>query len=477
MPKLRHSLSADHSIHGSPQSNAAQPFRLFEFFAFFCGLNRFSIGLLLTSLSFWSTAQTGRCAEKPNELLEHQAALGDWTTDAPGVRRLIRVEDLPKPNATPSADRGAHIVPRPAGAMPKVPAGFTVELWAEKLENPRKISTAPNGDVFVAESRPGRVTLMRQGPDGKINNTSIFAERLRQPFGIAFYPPGPKPEFVYIANTDSVIRFPYQNGDLKPKGAEQVIAQLPGGGKLRGGGHWSREIVFSSDALKMLVSVGSHSDAGTDEPETNRADVLEFNPDGTGLQLYAWGVRNAVGLAIHPETGQLWGSVNERDLLGDDVPPDYITQIQRGGFYGFPWYYIGNHQDPRYAGRRPDLGDKVIVPDVLLQAHSASLCMTFYTARQFPERYRGRAFAAEHGSWNRASRTGYKVISVPFQHGKATGEYEDFMTGFVTESGDVWGRPVGVTVDSKGALIVTDDAGNCAWRISYRGGGDSRAAR
>lgn len=402
-------------------------------------------------------------------LLEHEAALGDWTTDAPGVRRLLRFGDLPKPNSTPSADKAARIVPRPDGAWPKVPSGFEVDLLAEKLGNPRKITAAPNGDLFVAESGPGRVKLLRQGPDGKVASTSVFAEHLHQPFGIAFFPPGSHPKFMYVANTDSVIRFPYQNGDLQPRGPEQSIAQLPGGGRLRGGGHWTRDIVFSRNGKKMFVSVGSHSDAGNDEPDANRADVLQFNPDGTGFRVYAWGVRNAVGLAIHPQTGQLWASVNERDLLGDDVPPDYITHVQEGGFYGFPWFYIGNHQDPRYPGQHPELADKVIVPDVLLQTHSASMCLTFYNAKQFPAEYRGRAFAAEHGSWNRARRTGYKVISVPMKDGKATGEYDDFMTGFVTESGDVWGRPVGVTLDKQGALIVTDDGGNRIWRVRYTG--------
>jgi glucose/arabinose dehydrogenase len=421
-----------------------------------------SLGLLAGSVLVGTAA-----AAQP--LLEHQAALGDWTTDAPGVRRLIRVEDIPKPNSTPSADKPAHVVPRPAGAWPNVPAGFEVDLLAEKLGNPRKITTAPNGDLFVAESGPGRVKLLRQGPDGKVATSSVFAEHLHQPFGIAFFPQGSHPKYVYVANTDSVIRFPYENGDLQARGPEQAIAQLPGGGRLRGGGHWTRDIVFSRDAKTMFVSVGSHSDAGNDEPETNRADVLEFNPDGTGLRVYAWGVRNAVGLAIHPQTGQLWGSVNERDQLGDDVPPDYITHIQQGGFYGFPWFFIGSHQDPRYTGQHPELADKVIVPDVLLQTHSASLCITFYNAKQFPKDYRRQAFAAEHGSWNRARRTGYKVISVPFDKGQAIGEYGDFMTGFVTDAGEVWGRPVGVTVDKQGALIVTDDGGNCVWRVRYTG--------
>jgi len=411
-----------------------------------------------------------RAGEATGDLLKGVAAMGDWTTDAPGVRRLITIGDLPHPYATSSSDNGPHLVPQPAGAWPKVPKGFTVDLLAEGLDNARKIITAPNGDLFLAESGPGRIKVFHQGKDGTIISTNIFAEHLRQPFGIAFYPPGPKPKFVYVANTYSVVRYPYRKGDLQARGAEEmIVTNIPGGGRLRGGGHWTRDVVFSLDGKKMFVSVGSHSNVSDDALEKNRADVLEYNPDGTGFRVYAWGIRNAVGLAIEPKIGELWGSVNERDELGDNLPPDYITRIQENGFYGWPWYYIGNHQDPRHAGKHPELAGKVIVPDVLLQAHSASLCMTFYTARQFPAQYRGGAFAAEHGSWNRARRTGYKIIYVPLKNGKAAGEYDDFMTGFVTDSRDVWGRPVGMTVDSQGSLLMVDDGANRLWRIRYTG--------
>jgi glucose/arabinose dehydrogenase len=405
-----------------------------------------------------------------SDLRTHQAAMGDWTTDAPGVRRLIAVDDLVPPYITSSSDNGPRVVSRPPGASPKVPAGFVVDLVAERLNNPRKVVTAPNGDLFVAESGPGRLKVLRQGADGKVASTTVFADHLRQPFGIAFYPPGPNPRYVYVGNTDSIVRFPYQNGDLTARGPEEMIVpDIPGGGRLRGGGHWTRDVVFSADAKKMFVSVGSHSNVSDDELETNRADVLQYNPGGTGFRVYASGIRNAVGLAIEPKTGELWGSVNERDGLGDDLPPDYITRIRENGFYGWPWYYIGNHQDPRHKGKHPELAEKIIVPDVLLQAHSASLCLTFYTAQQFPTQYHGWAFAAEHGSWNRARRTGYKVICVPVHDGKPEGEYDDFLTGFVVDSENVWGRPVGVTVDSQGSLIVVDDGGNCVWRVRYTG--------
>jgi glucose/arabinose dehydrogenase len=251
-----------------------------------------------------------------------------------------------------------------------------------------------------------------------------------------------------------------------------IVPDIPSFGRLRGGGHWTRDIVFSPDGKKMFVSVGSRtnlSDTDNNPAEFHRADILVANPDGTGLRVYASGIRNPVGLAISPQTGEVWASVNERDLLGDNLPPDYITHVQEGGFYGWPWYYIGPHQDPRLAGKHPELRDKVIVPDVLLQPHNASLELTFYEGDQFPAEYRGEIFAAEHGSWNRAVRTGYEVIRVPLKGGHATGEYQDFLTGFVTADGDVWGRPVGVAVAPDGSLLVTDDGGNCIWRVSYVG--------
>lgn len=424
-----------------------------------------TIVLLLTACSA-CTAQPAETA--PKAVSKAKDALGDWTTDAPGVRRMLAPADLPPPNATKSVDNGPKKVARPKDAWPKAPAGFEVELLAEGLTNPRKIVTAPNGDLFVAESQANRVKILRLGPDGKVQSTEVFADNLVQPFGIAFYPPGGQPTHVYVANTDSVIRFPYQSGDLKARGQPEKLADLPGGGRLRGGGHWTRDLVFSPDGKKMFVSVGSASN-NDDDPvkEKNRATVLQFNPDGSGLRPFATGVRNSVGLAIEPKTGALWGSVNERDGLGDDLVPDYITHFEDGGFYGWPWYYIGKNQDPKHAGKHPELADKVIVPDVLIQSHSASLCMTFYTADQFPAEYRGDTFAAEHGSWNRSKRTGYKVIRVLMKDGKATGEYEDFLTGFVANDGNVWGRPVGVTVAADGSLIVTDDGGNCVWRVRY----------
>ena len=305
----------------------------------------------------------------------------------------------------------------------------------------------------------------------------VFATGLRQPFGIAFYPPGPSPSYIYIANTDSVVRFAYHNGDEQTKRRAEYLVGLPGGGHLRGGGHWTRDIVFSPDGKKMFVSVGSHSNNSDDAEEKDRADILEFSPDGKEKRIYASGIRNPVGITIDPKTGHLWTSVNERDELGDNVPPDYVTHVEDGGFYGWPWYYIGDHPDPKYNNVHPELRSKVIVPDVLVQAHSASLIMKFYTGQQFPKEYDGDAFAAEHGSWNRSKRTGYKIIRVRMKDGKATGEYDDFVTGFTTSKGDVWGRPVGITVAKDGALLFTDDGSNSLWRVTYTGAAGRSAGK
>jgi glucose/arabinose dehydrogenase len=295
---------------------------------------------------------------------------------------------------------------------------------------------------------------------------------MTKPFGIAFYPLGPDPEFLYVANTNGVIRFPYRNGDLKARGEpEKLSAGLSGGGLLRGGGHWTRDIAFSPDSKKMYVSIGSFSNVSDNAAEADRARIFEFNPDGTDKNVFAWGVRNAVGIKFRPGTNELWMSTNERDELGDDLVPDYISHVERGGFYGWPWFYIGNHQDPRHKGKHAELASKVLVPDVLVQSHSATLNLCFYDGAQFPAEYKGDIFAAFHGSWNRARRTGYKIVRVPIDKatGKARGDYEDFVTGFVTPDGNVWGRPVGMTVAKDGSLLFSEDANKTIWRVSYVG--------
>jgi glucose/arabinose dehydrogenase len=339
------------------------------------------------------------------------------------------------------------------------------------LSEPRVIVRAPNGDLFLAESQANRVRVFRDADgDGKPEVNEVFATGLSRPFGIAFYPLGLEPRFLYVGNTGSVVRFPYRNGDVRATGPAVIVANIPTGREqVGGGGHWTRDLEFTADGKTLLVAVGSRSNVSDDVREKRRADILAFDPDGKNERVYAWGIRNPVGLAKQPETGQLWTSANERDLLGDHLVPDYITHVEEGGFYGWPWYYIGPNQDPRHKGKHPELKDKTIVPDVLVQSHSASLDLTFYDGEQFPRAYRNDIFAAEHGSWNRARRTGYKVIRVPMKDGKATGEYEDFLVGFVTPDGDVWGRPVGVAVAKDGSLMVTDDGSGTVWRVAYVG--------
>jgi glucose/arabinose dehydrogenase len=424
-------------------------------------------------------AQTG------STLLQGAAAFGDWHADHPGVQRIIRPQDLPAPDLAASVGNYVRIVHRTNDQKPIVPNGFEVNLFASGLAGPRLIRVAPNGDVFAAESNAGRIRVLR--PNGnEAPEASVFASGLNGPFGIAFYPPGNDPQWVYVGNTDSVVRFPYRSGDLAARGAAEVIVP-----HLPVGGHRTRDVVFSPDGKTMYVSVGSASNVGdqmgklsatelqkwqSDHPlgaawgnETDRADVLAFDPQGQNRRIYATGIRNCVGMAIEPTSGTIWCSTNERDGLGDNVPTDYITRVRDGGFYGWPWYYIGANEDPRHRGERPDLKDKITVPDVLIQAHSASLEMTFYEATQFPQAYRGNIFAAEHGSWNRSKRTGYKIIRAIVKDGVPTGAYEDFATGFVVNDSEVWSRPVGVAVAKDGALLVSEDANGTIWRITYSG--------
>jgi glucose/arabinose dehydrogenase len=417
-------------------------------------------------------------------LRQGKDAFGSWQLDKPGTIRLIRPQDLPEPGATRSAANVSRVVPKPAGTAPKVPPGFKIELFAKGLDGPRIIRAAPNGDIFVAETDAGRIRVLRAA-DGTSKPTAneVYAIGLHQPFGIAFFPSGNDPQWVYVANTDAVVRFSYRSGDLKASGrAETIVANLP-----HGSGHSTRDVVFTPDDKRMLVSVGSVSNDGEgmgqppggleawagEQPlgaawgyETDRAAVLAFDPDGKNKKLFATGIRNCVGLAIQPRSGTPWCSTNERDGFGDDLVPDYVTSVRENAFYGWPWFYIGGHEDPRHRGERSDLKDKVTTPDVLLQAHSASLGLTFYQGSNFPEDYRGDAFAAEHGSWNRSKRTGYKVVRIRLKEGKPTGAYEDFVTGFVVNDREVWGRPVGVAVAHDGALLISEDGNGTIWRVS-----------
>jgi len=421
---------------------------------------------------------------------------GDWQNDHPGAHHQIHLEDLPAPYATVSAGNAPRTVDRPAGAALSVPAGFQVGLFASGLSGPRLLRTAPNGDIFIAETRRGRIRVLRaaDGADAPSINR-IFAAGLQGPFGIAFYPLGGSPQWVYVANLNSVVRFPYRSGDLRARGPAELIVPLLTDST---GGHTTRDVAFAPDGRRMFISVGSGSNIAEGMPvispddiraweaahargsawgyETHRANILVTDPEGRQrrLGIFATGIRNAVGIAVQPGTGILWASTNERDGLGDDLVPDYVTHVQEGGFYGWPWYYMGNHEDPRHAGERPDLDGQTITPDVPLQSHSAPLEMTFYPPdasgpAAFPAEYRGDIFVASHGSWNRTGRTGSKVIRVRLKNGVPSGGYEDFLTGFVVDDGHVWGRPVGVAVARDGALLVTDDANGTVWRVSYSG--------
>ncbi len=409
--------------------------------------------------------------------LAGEGAAGNWQSDVPGNVHRIRVEDLPQPFATPSAQKAPTIAERPEGAVPRVPQGFEIREYASGLRNPRRLLTAPNGDIFVAQSEANEIRVLRESKhDGTPDVNSIFLSGLNKPFGLALYPPGDHPQYLYIGNTDGVVRVPYEVGDLEARGKVEQITQLSGGGRLQGGGHWTRNVVFSADGKKLFASVGSKSNADEESSpiENERARIFVMQPDGSEKQPYATGIRNPVGLAIHPETGELWTSVNERDGLGDDLVPDYITRVKEKQFYGWPWFYLGNHPDPRH-GNEPhtELAATVSVPEILVQSHSAALNLVFYTGTQFPKAYRNDAFVAFHGSWNRQDRTGYKVIHVPLKNGEPQGVYEDFVTGFVLPNGDVWGRPVGLTVMKDGALLMSEDGHNSLWKITAKEGADT----
>jgi glucose/arabinose dehydrogenase len=419
-------------------------------------------------------------------VLTGQAAWGDWTTDKPGLRRLITAADLPPPSPlSASASNAPSQRPRPVGATPKVPDGFSVDLFADGLDTPRVIRVAPNGDVFVAETGANRIDVFHTAIPATKPTMSVFATGFDYPYGIAFYPAA-NPQWVYVAQTDRVVRFPYEAGDLKARGpAQTIVANLPDGG------HITRDIAFSPDGKRMYVAVGSASNdaemaLGLMPPdgstvvqweakhglgaawsyEENRAGVLAYDPDGKNGKMFAAGIRNCAGIAVQPGTGDLWCATNERDELGDNLPPDYVTRVQEGAFYGWPWFYIGNHQDPRHPNQRQDLATKITVPDVLIQPHSAPLGIAFYDGTAFPSEYRGDAFVTLHGSWNRTRRTGYKVVRVPLKDGKPTGEYEDFMLGFVVSNATVWGRPVGIAVAKDGSLLVGEDGTGTIWRVT-----------
>jgi glucose/arabinose dehydrogenase len=416
------------------------------------------------TVAFVALLGTAPIARATDPVLQGKDAFGDYQRDAPGVWHNITVGDLPKPFATESSRNFPKLVPHPEGVTPKVMSGFSVSVFAQGFKEPREMKVAPNGDIFLAESGAGRVHVLRSAGLGKPPTDTVFAEVAERPFGISFFPAGPNPTYVYIASMNEVVRFPYEVGDTKARGPKEVIVP-----NLPGPVHWTRDVLTTPDSKHILVAIGSSTniaDKGM-EPEQYRANILEFNPDGGGRTVLASGTRNPVAIAFNPVDGSLWTSVNERDLLGDNLPADYVTHVQPGKFYGWPYFYNGNHRDPRVEGNPPMPGDQVVVGDVLIQPHSAPLGIAFYTGAQFPAEYSNDLFVALHGSWNRGLRTGYKLIRVKLQDGKATGQYEDFMTGFVTPDGNVWGRPVGVAVAPDGSLLMSDDGSGTVWQISY----------
>jgi glucose/arabinose dehydrogenase len=390
--------------------------------------------------------------------------------------------NLPAPTA--AKPNFGSVVARPDNAMPKVPAGFTVDLYADDVPGARLMVYAPNGDLFVSQPAQNAVMILRDtnkdglpderyvfdhgaapprgrgGPGGGAPPATANGEMV-QPFGLAF-----QNGYLYVGNTNSLVRYKYTPGDTKASGPPEKLADLPGFGN-----HFTRNVLFSRDGKKLYVSVGSSNNIDEQgSGNEKRAMIHEYNPDGSGFRVFASGLRNPVGLALQPGMNTIWTAVNERDNLGDDLPPEYATSVKDGGFYGWPYAYIGAHIDTRVPQKDPELVKRTIVPDVLIPAHSAPLGVAFYTGTQFPQRYRNGLFVALHGSWNRSTTNGAKVIFVPFQNGKP-GAIEDFLSGFVVDSdkNSKWGRPVGVTVTPDGSVLVSDDGGNRIWRIRYKG--------
>jgi glucose/arabinose dehydrogenase len=396
--------------------------------------------------------------------------------------------DLPEPDTTAKTKNYSKVIGWPAEQTPVAPAGFTVEKFAEGMRNPRWAYVAPNGDIFIAESNTesdpkekkeaeetgkaesqnmgpsaNRITLFRDTDgDGKPDMKEIFLENLNQPFGMLVLDSS-----FYVANTDGLLQYPYQEGQTKINAEGKQILELPAGGY---NNHWTRNIIANEDGSKIYISVGSGSNVGENgmEHEVRRANILEINPDGSGERIFAAGLRNPVGMDWAPGTKTLWTAVNERDGLGDELVPDYITSVKEGGFYGWPYAYFGQNEDPRREGEEPQLVQKTLIPDVPLVSHSASLGLAFYDHTAFPEQYQGGAFIGQHGSWNRTQLAGYRVVFVPFKNGEQSGPPEDFLTGFIADAdaNEVYGRPVGITLLPDGSMLVMDDSSNTIWRVS-----------
>ncbi len=415
--------------------------------------NILSISFLavLTACNGQSKAEKETISKQPSVVVK--TAIGDLT--------------LPAPYATESKTKNSKVLGWPEGKTPKAPEGFTVTKFADGFDNPRWSYIGPNNDIFVVESgtrtSKNQIIVLRDtDKDGKFETREVFLKGLNRPFGMLILK-----DFFYVANTDGLYRYAYKNAPLKLETQGVKIVDLPAGGY---NNHWTRNIISNPEETKIYVAVGSGSNVGENgmDKEVRRAAILEINPDGTGEKIYADGLRNPMGMDWNPVNKELWTAVNERDELGDDLVPDYITSVKLNGFYGWPYSYYGNNPDPRLKGERKDLVAKAIVPDVPVGSHTASLGLAFYTKDAFPAKYRNGAFVGQHGSWNRSIISGYKVLFVPFANGKPSGKPEDFLTGFVAnaDTAEVYGRPVAVTVMKDGSLLVNDDSGNTIWKVT-----------
>jgi glucose/arabinose dehydrogenase len=415
--------------------------------------NILSISFLavLTACNGQSKAEKETISKQPSVVVK--TAIGDLT--------------LPAPYATESKTKNSKVLGWPEGKTPKAPEGFTVTKFADGFDNPRWSYIGPNNDIFVVESgtrtSKNQIIVLRDtDKDGKFETREVFLKGLNRPFGMLILK-----DFFYVANTDGLYRYPYKNAPLKLETQGVKIVELPAGGY---NNHWTRNIISNPEETKIYIAVGSGSNVGENgmDKEVRRAAILEINPDGTGEKIYADGLRNPMGMDWNPVNKELWTAVNERDELGDDLVPDYITSVKLNGFYGWPYSYYGNNPDPRLKGERKDLVAKAIVPDVPVGSHTASLGLAFYTKDTFPAKYKNGAFVGQHGSWNRSIISGYKVLFVPFANGKPSGKPEDFLTGFVAnaDTAEVYGRPVAVTVMKDGSLLVNDDSGNTIWKVT-----------
>lgn len=381
----------------------------------------------------------------------------------PGARFEVTPDDLPAPGSEESVANRNMNIERPEGARPQVPAGFRVTLFADGLSHARWLAVAPGGDVFLAEPREGRITVLRdEDGDGRADLNATFAGGLARPHGMAFHD-----GHLYVADTQRVWRFAYRPGQTDGGEPEPLT---PDGALGDASGHWTRNIAIHPDGSRFYVAIGSRGNIAEEEPP--RATIKEFDIGGDGGRIFASGLRNPVGITFRPGTEELWSVVNERDGMGDHLVPDYLTRVREGAFYGWPYAYIGSNPQPGFADRRPEMVERTVVPDLLFESHSAPLGLAFYDAEAFPESYRGDAFVALHGSWNRAEPTGYKVVHVPFEDGRPVGHYVNFLTGFWLsgrQPARVWGRPVGLAVAADGSLLVADDVGQVVWRVEYVG--------